>query len=217
MRLIGAVAAGEEPTAEEVADAVSAFNRMVDSWNTEKLAVQCIESSEYALTGGKQKYSIGPTGDFVAARPTKIHAATVKDGDLEYPVDVIGASKWATLDKSQSGVPEFLYNDKALPNSNLYFASTPYKAYTLVLYTFSKLLALSDIFADLVLAPGYEDALTIGLAVKMAPEYGEEAIRRASALDLIGAKANIKRLNHEPLELRCDSMFDTQHSDIWKG
>lgn len=206
MRLIGAIAPGEEPTAAEAADAMASFNRMVDSWNTEKLTVQCIESAEYALTAGKQKYGIGPSGDFVAARPTKIHAATAKDGTTEYPLEVIGSSKWATLDKTQSGVPAYLYNDAALPNANLYLASTPDKSYTLVLYTWNKLGAMTELSADLVLAPGYEKALTYGLAVEIAPEYGDQAVQRATSLYVIlqEAKANIKRLNHEPLELRCD-------------
>ena len=39
LRLIGQLAEGETPTAATAQDSLSALNQMIDSWNTERLAV----------------------------------------------------------------------------------------------------------------------------------------------------------------------------------
>ena len=39
LRLLGVLAEGETPSAETSADALTAMNQMIDSWNTEKLSI----------------------------------------------------------------------------------------------------------------------------------------------------------------------------------
>ena len=39
LRLIGALAEGEVPSAETSADALMTMNQMIDSWNTERLMI----------------------------------------------------------------------------------------------------------------------------------------------------------------------------------
>ena len=39
LRLLGVLAEGETPSAETSEDALRAMNQMIDSWNTERLAV----------------------------------------------------------------------------------------------------------------------------------------------------------------------------------
>ena len=47
LRLIGQLAEGEVPSAATSQDALTAFNQMIDSWNTERLAVFSTQDQVY--------------------------------------------------------------------------------------------------------------------------------------------------------------------------
>jgi len=65
LRLLGILAEGETPSASMAQDALSAFDQMVDSWNTERLAVFCTQDQTYLWPAGARIQTLGPSGDFV--------------------------------------------------------------------------------------------------------------------------------------------------------
>lgn len=72
---IGVTASGETPSASDLQTSLRAFNRMIDSWSTERLALYEMPREVFELVGGKSSYTIGETGDFSTKRPMEIIAA----------------------------------------------------------------------------------------------------------------------------------------------
>ncbi|NBS70074.1 hypothetical protein EBT31_14355, partial [bacterium] len=65
LRLLGVLAEGETPSAAVSQDALMALNQMIDSWNTERLAVFSTQDQVYLWPTSTVKRTLGPTGDFV--------------------------------------------------------------------------------------------------------------------------------------------------------
>ena len=212
LRLIGAIASGEELAAHEQADGVEALNHMMDSWNTEKLNIYALVRNTFTLTGGQNPHTLGPAGDLDAPRPQRIDEGLVylSGGTLgtnEVPLKVYDAAQWgAILDKTTSATPSILYYDAAFPLGNVWLYSKPDAAYTLILYQ-EQMLAqvfMDSVGTDILLPPGYTEAIVHGLAIRLAPEYGKE-IPLAVADGAVEGKARIKRANMKPLYIGCDA------------
>lgn len=221
--MIGDMAPGQTMNTEDEADGMIVLNSMLDSWNTERLAVRSIQRSEYtlALAPASQPHTIGASGTFVATRPSRIEYAGYMDAgsDREWPVTVIDARQYAEIvDKDAEGIPCNLYNDGAIPNSSLYLYPKPPAGGTLVLYTWQRLadMAITD---TIVLPEGYTDAIRYNLAVRMSMEWGRP-LRDANVLELAReTKGNLKAHNNvvHPV-LKCDpALLGTGRFDILRG
>ena len=76
LRLIGALAEGEVPSAETSADALMAMNQMIDSWNTERLMIYNTIDQIFTWPSDEITQTLGPTGDFVGLRPVALDDST---------------------------------------------------------------------------------------------------------------------------------------------
>ena len=76
LRLIGQLAEGETPSSETSQDALNALNQMIDSWNTERLAVFSTIDQVETWPPGQRYRTFGPTGDIVGSRPILIDDST---------------------------------------------------------------------------------------------------------------------------------------------
>ena len=81
LRLLGILAEGETPSASMAQDALSAFDQMVDSWNTERLAVFCTQDQTYFWPAGARIQTLGPTGDFVYLIGTQSEVPIITQDD----------------------------------------------------------------------------------------------------------------------------------------
>jgi len=81
LRLLGILAEGETPSASMAQDALSAFDQMVDSWNTERLAVFCTQDQTYMWDAGARIRTLGPTGDFVYVIGTQSEVPIITQDD----------------------------------------------------------------------------------------------------------------------------------------
>jgi len=81
LRLLGILAEGETPSASMAQDALSAFDQMVDSWNTERLAVFCTQDQTYMWDSGARIRTLGPTGDFVFVIGTQEDTPIITQND----------------------------------------------------------------------------------------------------------------------------------------
>jgi hypothetical protein len=82
LRLLGILAEGETPSASMAQDALSAFDQMVDSWNTERLAVFCTQDQTYMWPAGERIQTLGPSGDFLYLLGTQSEVPiTTQDDD----------------------------------------------------------------------------------------------------------------------------------------
>jgi hypothetical protein len=193
LRLIGAIAGGETPSSTEETDALQVLNAMLDSWNTESLAVYALRDETLTLTGAAS-YTIGGGGALDTTRPVKIEAAYERLGDNDYHVTLASADAWCRIAaKSTSGeVAEWLYYEPSYPLGTLYLYPKPT---TGVLHLVTRVpLAAYSATDSLVLPPGYQDAITYHLAIRLAPEYGRPVTPELAALAR-AAKDNIQRVN----------------------
>ena len=214
LRIIGAIAGGETPSSTEEADALQVLNAMLDSWNTKSLAVYALRDESLTLTGAAS-YTIGMGGDLNTARPVKIEAAYTRLSSIDYHVEQASADAWYQLAaKSTIGtVPEWLYYEPSYPLGTLYLYPKPTTG-VLHLVTRAPFAAYSA--ADsLVLPPGYQDAITYNLAIRLAPEYGRPVTPEVAAIardalnsiGLVNFRAPILSTGFE----------GGRRSDIWSG
>lgn len=197
MRLIGTLAAGETPSAAEQADALESLNAMLDAWRNESLAVYALRDETLTLTGAAS-YTIGPTGALNTTRPVKIEAAYQRVGTTDYPLRFASAIAWGKLaakSTTKTSVADWLYYEPSYPLGNLWLYPTPTTG-VLHLTTWTPLasFAASD---DVALPPGYQEALTYHLAIRLAPEYGRTVTPEVAALSR-STKEGIQRANFRP-------------------
>lgn len=63
---IGALEAGEIPTADAAVDAFDMLNDMLDQWSNESMMIYNVTEIIFPLTAGQTQYTIGPGGDIGA-------------------------------------------------------------------------------------------------------------------------------------------------------
>lgn len=202
LRLIGAIATGETPAAEEISDGLYALNEMIDSWSNEKLIVHQIHKEKFTLTPSTQSYTLGTGGTFNSARPLKIIEAglEIQGADpYEIPMDLLTVEEWAELSDKEtlSSIPTKLYCEGTFPLETLNLWPIPSEANKIVLYSWKPLTTFASANTEAMLPPGYLRALRYNLALELAPEYGKEpsSLVMNSAME---AKENIKRMNIKP-------------------
>lgn len=202
MKLLGVLAAGETPRADEQADGLVELNHLLASWANERLLVHGTRRATYTLTAGLSPHTIGAGGTFDTTRPLRIDRASIlRAGDsLEQPLKLLTDAEYQSIaDKSQTNdAPQCLWVESTHPTAKLWFWPVPSAAATLVLYTWSRLGSLAA--TDTISMPdGYENALAHALALQWAPQFGVEpsptmrettaemlaAIRRTNAPDVV--------------------------------
>jgi hypothetical protein len=193
----------ESPTASQAQQALRHLNRMVDSWNAQRLTIYAIEEAGFVLTINQQSYTIGPasdTPDFtVTARPVRIdHANIVNlgvDPEERWPVNILYRDAWASrYTEYDFEYPSALYYEPTYPSGTIHLFDVPTAAHTLELWTWTAISAFASLTAAIDFPPGYEEALMYNLAVRLAPGYGRTAPQVTIAMAL-KSMAIIKSVN----------------------
>lgn len=207
MRLLGVIAQGETPTADEYQDAVSALNGMIDSWSNQSLLINSKTREVFNLISGQSSYTVGTGGNFNTSRPVSILNASYLLNNSEYPLDIITQQEYAQIQiKTLASQPSKLYASGTYPLDTINLYPVPNIAAQIVLYTIKPFADYTSLDTEIVLPPGYERALKYNLAVEIAPEYGKQ-ISAEIATIAADSKAEIKRLNSESLYLTSDVVF----------
>lgn len=204
LTLAGQMGPGRGAGSSESAVALEALNAMLDAWNTQRLAVYAIRSAEYPLVGGQQTYTIGPGGDFDAARPVRIELANLvilsnPASPLHRPLEPASSADWAAirLPGLESTLPTRYYYEPAHPLGKLHLWPAPTESNRVEIYTWQPLGRITSLDDTFDLPPGYEEAVKYNLAVRLSTMF-LHAQRRPSPLVLEMAReslAAIKRLN----------------------
>jgi hypothetical protein len=210
LRLIGVLSSGESPSAAEANDGLTILNQMLDSWNTERLALFTVQRQVVAPATLKQAYTVGTGGDFNIPRPPRIDrvgviSLTNAAQPLELPVEMVTDVGWEAIPVKNvsSSLPLKVWNDLGFPLMTLSFWPIPSVQVNFALYTWTALTQFPDLVTDEEFPPGYLKALRYNLALDLAPEFGRE-VPQVVAAQAIASKAAIKALNLVPLDLRCD-------------
>lgn len=208
-RLMGVLATGEVPSANEANDALIALNLMIDGFSNESLLIFTKLREVFNLVAGQQTYQMGLGAQFNTLRPQKIETALIvvqgNNPETELPMKIINKDEFAAIfvKSIQSTIPLWLYNDDAFPYTNLNLWPVPSINTQLVLYSWKPLADLQTLDDQLNLPPGYARMLNYNLAVELAPEFGRQLDEAAIAI-AIQSKEEIKRMNSKPLYMRVD-------------
>lgn len=202
LRLLGQVAAGEDPTADETADALVSLNAIMDSMRNDKLVCYAHQDETLTLSDGDGSYTVGPSGDLTTTRPVGIAEAYIVDADVGYPVRILNEAEWAAIpDKTvESDWPDSLLFRATMPNATVLVYPVPNATRTLRLVTrvvWSTFAAATD---TVTLPPGWEEYLANALAISIAPEYETQPAPTVVAA-AAKALAGIKRTNQRPAYL----------------
>lgn len=216
LRLLGAIATGESLSAAEQADALAAFNRMIDSWSNEELLIFADVAETFNLVPGQQTYTIGPTGNFNTVRPQRIEKArlqTVTSGlPVDLPLTIVTLDEWARIiiKTQSSSLPLRLYIEENYPLMSLNLWPIPSVANKIALWSWKPLTKFASVDDDVSFPPGYERMIVYNGALELAPEYSREP--SATVLSTaIESKANIKRMNTKPSYLSTDSALKSRN------
>jgi hypothetical protein len=169
------------PSPAQYQDAVEELNRLLGSLNCDRLFIYSRDTYLAPLTGAKT-YTIGVSSnpdvipDFDAPRPEAIEAANVVSSStppVRFPLEILDALQWSKITVQDVGntIPVALYNDRGYPLSTLYLYGQPMAGSLLELFVWHLIPAFQSADDMVCLPPGYEDALVLNLALRLAPHF----------------------------------------------
>lgn len=174
----GVLGVGQTPQAEDANDALRLLNAMMGQWQRRRWLVYHL--IDVVKTGtGALSYSVGPGGDFDAARPDKIEAAYFRNvtqpapNNVDYPLAPI----WSREEynqialKSLASFPQVYFYDSAWPMGFVFVWPVPSAQYEIHISIKDTLQTFSSLTTEINLPPEYEEALHYNLAVRLRPLY----------------------------------------------
>lgn len=176
MYLINAISAGEVPDTADLNDALLTLNEMLDSWDTQPLALFGSPTESWTLTPGQSVYNwgttAGPTG-FTSQRPVFIDGVTCTRNGVTTPVEVVTQEQYDGLAIKSIAEPliEKVLYVNSFPLGILTCFPVPSEAVTLTFATARQFATPLTLQSTLALPPGYLRAIRYGLAVELWPEY----------------------------------------------
>lgn len=201
LRSIGQLEQGETPSAETLADALTVFNELIDSWSTERLSVFAMQDQTFTWTANNTSRTVGPTGDFVGTRPVVVDPSTYYIvNNISYPLMLLNVDQYdaIALKSVTSSLPQCLYVNMTMPDATMYIYPVPSASFELHLKSVLELTQPATLATEMVIPPGYQRAFRSNLAVEEASEFGIEVpqqVKRTAEL----SKRNIKRINNPDL------------------
>jgi hypothetical protein len=200
LRLLGILAEGETPSAETSQDALSALNQMIDSWNTERLAVYSTQDQVFSWPPNVLSRTLGPTGDFVGNRPILLEDSTYfKDpsNGISFGIKFLNQQQYngIAVKTVTSTYPQVIWVNMSYPNVEMYVYPKPTKVLEWHFISVEKISQPATLATELFFPPGYLRAFKYNLACEIAPEFGVEPSAQVSRIAM-ASKRNLKRINN---------------------
>ena len=200
LRLLGVLAEGETPSSETAQDALSAMNEMIQSWNTERLAVFSTQDQVVTWPASTQSRTLGPTGNIVGLRPVLVDDATYfRDpaNGISYGLKLINQQQYngIAVKTVTSTYPQVMWVNMTYPDIEMYVYPVPTKELEFHIVSVDELSTPANLATDLAFPPGYLRAFRYNLACEIAPEFGVEPSRQVQRIAMT-SKRNLKRINN---------------------
>jgi len=200
LRLLGTLAEGETPSAETSQDALAAMNQMIDSWNTERLAVFSTQDQVVNWPPNIRYRTFGPTGDIVGNRPVLVDDATYfRDAstNVSYGLKLINQQQYngIAVKTVTSTYPQVMWVNMTFPDIELYVYPVPTRVLEFHIVSVEELTQPAILATSLTFPPGYLRAFRYNLACELAPEFGVEPSSQVQRIAM-ASKRNLKRINN---------------------
>lgn len=197
IRLLGVYSVGEEPSADEAQDALTALNSMLDSWANDNLLVYAKTLDSVPLIAGQSSFTMGPTGSVVTTRPVFVDEASyIVYQNVSYPLEKLTLSDYNEigLKTNQSGIPTSFWCLMNYPNITVTLWPVVADSMTMNVWSNKLITSFASLTTTIELPPGYQRLIEYALAEELAPEY-EVPVPIAVASTSAKAKRSIKRTN----------------------
>lgn len=179
LRLIGVVPQGETPTTDQTTEAALALNGLVKAWQADGMPLWAIKQYSVPLVAGTASYRIGISQSVNTPKPLKVLQAFNHNttSNVDVPMRVLTRQEYNMLgNKTSSGNPIQVFYDPQNTYGDLYVfpvpTSTEATANTITI-VYQRPFEDFDISTDTPDFPQeWYDAITYGLATRLAPEYG---------------------------------------------
>ena len=200
LRLIGMLAEGETTSAEASADALTAMNQMIDSWNTERLAVFTTQEQVFTWPAGQLSQTLGPSGDFIGNRPIELDDSTYfvdTSNGISYGIKIINQQQYdgIAVKTVTSSYPQVIWVNTNYPNIDMHIYPVPTRALEWHFISVAELDKPATLSTQLAFPPGYLRAFRYNLACEIAPEFGVEPSPQVQRIAMT-SKRNLKRINN---------------------
>lgn len=227
---INFIQANEAPTADDMADAFTLLQELVESWQTQRLAAPYILRTTWTITSTKgtlaSPYTVGTGGDINRVKPLYIDRVKYQDTSLstttEYDLTYLTDSAWASIPQKNltSTLPVAAYYNPTYATSgygSLYLWMVPTQSNLQgVLYAPAATATPVNLSDTVTLPAGYKRFYRENLALELATTFLQNVpIDPQLRLSAAEAKADIKRANMRPLDMNIDpALVSTGHYDI---
>lgn len=200
LRKLGVLASGATPSADQIADALAALNMLLSSWSYEELLLPYKQTENFSIAAAINERTIGATGDLVTTKPVKIEAVFFRDANnADHFLRELDAKEFAALPAKavMTGRPEAFYfeptDSSDISLAKIRFDRTTSAIETVHITSLKEIAQLALSTATINLPGPWIRALTMNLAVDIAPEYGK-AVTQELALLAGDGKAMIQGL-----------------------
>ena len=201
------------------------LNMMFDSWNAMRGSIFTVSIDRYRLDPLKTIYTIGPTGDFVAPRPTRIKAANLVMLNVfpenHLPMGILNDDQWADMVVTEipTTIPRLLYYDANSDggNASLYLWGFPTISNDLELFTWQPLATTLTSGDEIFYPDGANLAIVQNLAMLIAPLYWKKTDKMLSLLQTQAqvSRARYSNPNQENPYLISDSYMGNAGGSGW--
>lgn len=196
MRLLGVYDIGEEPTADEAQDALTALNTLTQQWSTGRGFIFAETEDVIPMVANQPLVTVGPSGTFPTARPVKIlDQSYMLYSGVKFPLSIWTESEYNRIIISNiGGIPIGIWPHMTFPDIEIRPWPLPADAMELHLWSQKAFASFPTLTTNVELPPGYEKMLAFCLAEDIAPEFMVEpsptVVRQAA-----NARRMIKRIN----------------------
>lgn len=199
LRLLGVLAEGETPSAATSQDALTALNQMIESWDTERLAVFNTQDQVFTWPSETISRTLGPSGDFVGNRPVLLDDATYfkASNGVSYGIKFINQQQYdgIAVKTVTSTFPQVMFTNMTFPNIEMTIYPKPTQDLEWHFISVEELDNPATLVTNLTFPPGYLRAFVYNLAMEIAPEFGVEPSSQVQRIAMT-SKRNLKRINN---------------------
>lgn len=172
LRLVGVLAQGEVPTVEQVDESSVALNGLVKAWQADGMPLWSIKERTVTLVSGQSTYTLS------TPKPLKVIQAWNHNttSNVDIPMRIITKQEYNILgNKTSSGNPIQIYYDPRRDTGELHVfpvPSTTEQTLNVIKLVYQAPFEDFDAATDTPDFPQeWYDAVTYGLAVRLAGEY----------------------------------------------
>lgn len=171
---IGAVSAGEEPRADDVADALDYMKMMLAAWSIDHLLVPFVTRETFTVLGQRITF-IGPGGDYDTIRPEVIKALVITDGsNTDHYVEPLAQNLMNELPTkdSQSEYPRWYSYSPDWPLGRIELSAIPKAGYTMRIESHKPITQSIELTEQMNLPDNFTRLVMYGLAIEISKGYG---------------------------------------------